>query len=98
MGSCVIMAREEVVTMDVRTKLEAPGLAVIETCPDCHGRAGGCRECDGHGRILWRCCPRCGNPAFDFVNGRSEAGGMRCANGCGASWQSDYPGWAIQHL
>ena len=79
-----------------------PGRAQIGTCPDCAAgfdSAGDtCVECDGTGRQLWRACPRCGDTAFDYINGRDDADGMRCTFGCGSDWAASDPGWAIQRL
>ncbi len=75
-----------------------PGRAIIEKCPDCKGRPGGCRDCDGRGSILWRACPRCGDVAWDFVNGRNDEDGMACQIGCGYRWTADDPGWLLQRL
>jgi hypothetical protein len=73
-----------------------PGRAIPETCADCQGR--GCDYCDGRGRILYRACPRCGDVAWDLVNGRDEAAGMACRIGCGYRWAADDPGWLLQRL
>jgi len=73
-----------------------PGRAIPETCADCQGR--GCDYCDGRGQILYRACPRCGDVAWDFVNGRDEAAGRVCRIGCGYQWTADDPGWLLQRL
>lgn len=79
-----------------------PGRAQIRTCPDCAAGVDSdgdvCLECDGTGRQLWRACPRCGDTAFDYINGRDDADGMRCTFGCGSDWAASDPGWAIQRL
>ena len=69
-----------------------PGKAVITSCSTCGGR--GCKDCGGSSRVLWRACPKCGDIGFDYLNGRDEADGMVCRNGCGFRWAADDPvGW-----
>ena len=73
-----------------------PGRAQIARCPDCRG--GGCSDCKGTGKVLWRACPKCGDIGFDFINGRTEQDGMVCRLGCGHRWTADDPGWLAQRL
>jgi hypothetical protein len=87
-------------TANIGECLEPPGLARILTCPDCAGGADAdgeqCRDCEGTGYQIWRACPQCGDPAFDYVNGRNEAAGMHCRLSCGLRWNAQHPGWLIQ--
>ena len=85
---------------DIPAPLTAAGLAQIETCPD---RSNGtdadgdpCDSCYSNGFQIWRACPRCGDLAFDYINGHDEADGMRCRLACGYQWTSADPGWQIQ--
>ncbi len=57
-----------------------------------------CLECDATGRQLWHACPRCGDTAFEYINGHDEADGMRCTLGCGSEWAAYDLGWTIQRL
>lgn len=75
---------------------QPPGRGIVSLCPDCSG--AGCRHCESAGKLLMRACPRCGDPAWDFVNERNEDGGMRCRMGCGYRWAPDDPGWLLQRL
>jgi hypothetical protein len=79
-----------------------PGRARVESCPDCTAGVDAdgdtCRECDGTRKQLWRACPRCGDTAFEYINGHGETDGMRCALGCGSEWAADDPSWTIQRL
>jgi hypothetical protein len=79
----------------------APGLAQIEDCPDCNERidpdGDPCASCNATGSQIWRACPRCGDLAFDYVNGHDETAGMRCSLSCGYHWSPVDPGWLAQH-
>ena len=82
-------------TEDVRP----PGRARILACPECRGAAGrSCRECRGAGVLLQRACPRCGDIAWDYINGLNDRGGMACRISCGYTWQADHPAWQAQTL
>jgi hypothetical protein len=89
------------VAPEARTETTAPGLAPIETCPDCISGVDPdgdpCVSCNGAGRQIWRACPRCGDIAFEYNNGHDETAGMRCGLGCGYHWTADDPGWLAQH-
>lgn len=78
----------------------APGLAQIQDCPDCNDGIDSdgepCLSCNATGSLIWRVCPRCGDLAFDYVNGHDETAGMRCSLGCGYHWTADDPGWLAQ--
>ncbi len=81
------------------TDLLPPGRAHIEGCPDCRGVTGlRCPECRGTARIVYRACPRCGDIAWDFVNGYSDENGMACRISCGYRWTADDPAWLAQRL
>ena len=75
-----------------------PGKARIVPCPDCQGVSGlSCYECHGHGKLLMRACPLCGDLGWDYVNGTDDRDGMACQLGCGYRWMSDDPGWQAQN-
>ncbi len=84
---------------------DPPGKAVIRHCQACDGRGHHsyqgntyqCRDCEGRGRALWRACPNCSAIDWDFLNGRTEEGGMACRVGCGYVWRADHPAWVVQH-
>ncbi|MHB1430527.1 MAG: hypothetical protein ACYCVZ_00190 [Streptosporangiaceae bacterium] len=78
------------------TSAKPPGAAKISKCPDCQG--AGCEDCDHTGKILWKACPRCGDTAWDYVNGYSEDAGMICRLGCGHRWTADDGEWLAQVL
>ncbi len=76
-----------------------PGKARIVLCPECRGIEGrACRECKGAGRMLRRACPRCGDTAWDYVNGRDDRQGMTCRISCGYRWTAEDPDWLAQVL
>jgi hypothetical protein len=76
-----------------------PGKARVVPCPECQGVQGqSCYECRGHGRLLHRACPLCGDLAWDYANGIDDRQGMACRTGCGYTWSADDPGWRIQVL
>ena len=82
---------------DPEAPTEPPGNARLETCPECHGYpTGRCWDCQDTGYLLWRACVRCGSDLdWVYVDGRSEAQGMRCWE-CGTSWTADDPAWQAQ--
>jgi hypothetical protein len=76
-----------------------PGKARVIPCPECQGLTGRpCYECDGQGRLLQRACPRCGDTAWDYLNGTNDRDGMACRINCGYRWTSNHPGWQAQLL
>jgi hypothetical protein len=73
-----------------------PGKATVMTYSASDGRASG--QCGNTGKVLWRACPKCGDIGFDYLNGRDEADGIVCRNGCGFNWAADDPRWLAQRL
>ena len=87
-------------TAEMHVETTTPGLASIEACAD---RTNGidpdgdsCVSCNGSGSQIWRACPRCGDIAFEYINGHDENAGMRCRLGCGHLWTAVDPGWLAQ--
>lgn len=90
-------AGTEVSAMTAPASPAPPGKARIKNCPDCKGTPGrDCPDCEGRGQILWRSCPRCGDPAWDYINGRDDTNGMACRINCGHTWTATDSAWLAQ--
>jgi RecJ-like exonuclease len=83
--------------------LTAPGRGIVRTCRECKGEGrmpsgAECLGCDGAGKRITHACPKCGNVAFDYVNGHSEDAGMIDRLGCGHRWTAEDSAWLVQVL
>jgi hypothetical protein len=89
------------VAAEAHAQPTAPGLARIEACTDCTSGidldGDPSVNCNATGSQIWRACPRCGDLAFEYINGHDENAGMSCSLGCGYHWTADDPGWLVQH-
>ena len=57
-------------------KVQAPGKALITSCPACNGEH--CRDCEDTGLVLMKACPNCGDVGFDVINGQNDHAEMVC--------------------